>query len=158
MPIIDTLTKEHRLFEGLIERLERSLNLEEPLARSELRDTLLVLVPALERHEEFEALAFHDPSEVLTRVEAQHRLVDELRVQTLEALQSHDTVPFPLLKELVRKLTSALRRHFKTEEQELFPTAKPSSRKAVQLQVERMERDMQEYWQQIADYLGAPSR
>lgn len=158
MPIIETLTKEHRLFEGLIDRLERSLSLQEPIARSELRDTLLVLVPALERHEEFEAIAFHDPSEALSRVEAQHRLIDQLRAQTLEALQSHDTVPFPALKEQVRKLASALRRHFKTEEQDLFPSAKPSSRKAVQLQVERMERDMQEYWQQIADYLGSPAR
>lgn len=157
MPIIATLIKEHRMFEGLAERLERSLILEETLARSELRDTLLVLVPALERHEELEALAFHEPSEALTKTEAQHRLLEQLRGQTFQALQASDAVGFPALKDLVRRLTSALREHFATEEKLLFPTARPSSRRAVQAQVERMEKDIQEYWREIEDYLKSPA-
>lgn len=129
MSVLEALAEEHRIFEALIERLERGLKYPADLARSEWKKVLLVLLPALQRHEEIEGLVFEDSSysskkgagEFLTEVGRQHGTISILRRDILGALEDTSLPDFSRLGLLIAQLARRLRDHFDAEETRLWP-------------------------------------
>lgn len=161
MAIIQTLTKEHRILESVLDRLESALQLEPQLAVSELRDALLHVLPALERHEQAEALLFHEGSDELARCDGQRQAAEQLAMDLLAAVQREDC-QFPALAASARRLCAVLREHFKTEENELFKVhgarAVRSLSKATAAQAAVLERELQASWPLLTEYAQAPLR
>lgn len=161
MAIIQTLIKEHRILEAVLDRIESSMDLEPKLAISELRDALLHVLPALERHEQAEALLFHEGSDELASCDAQRQSAEQLALDLLAAVQREDC-QFSALDASARRLCAALREHFKTEENRLFKVhgarAVRSLSKATAAQAAVLERELQSSWPLLTEYARAPLR
>ncbi len=168
MSLLATLTQEHRLFARLLGRLERSLQFDEDTARSEVRNTLLVLLPALDRHERLEDLLFGDQGapalkadkRLLAQVELQHAGIQVLRDQLVDLLRGSTAEPVARLKVLVTDLCARLRAHFLTEETRLWPAYGEGGRalgrsleREARRRVGELEDEMRQSWDAIADYL-----
>ena len=174
MSILDTLSKEHQLFRRLLDRLEKSLERPEEEAREELQEILLVLFPALNKHEEIESAVF-DPEdygreagakEILDFIERQHQSIGSLREEILQVLQGAERYSYEHLKSLVTLLVVGIRRHLDSEEIRLWPhylrTVSRSlghsmGRRAESL-VKELERDIQQRELMISDYLRKGAR
>lgn len=129
MNLLNILSQEHQIFRDLIERMERSLNHAETAAREELRDTFLILLPALGRHERIENLIFRHPIagsnrtgvKLFDEIERQHRDIESLRLELRQALAQSDRGSFEQLKSLAFEIGEKLRLRFRTEETKLWP-------------------------------------
>jgi hypothetical protein len=129
MSIIAILAREHRLFERLVQQLEDGADLPQPLARARVAEALLVLLPALERHDRIEDLVFGDEaggSDQDSRrahdiVDAQHQALRALREEIEVLLRDEADSVFNRLRGLILLLTAKLQWHFKTEEMLLWP-------------------------------------
>ncbi|MFI5349133.1 MAG: hemerythrin domain-containing protein [Elusimicrobiota bacterium] len=168
MTIVDELAREHADFLRLVDRLEASAGGDERTARRDVRNTLLILIAALDAHERIENLAFGDPRgarpirarRVLELVDAQHREILDLRVEFLEAINSCRSLPMPRLLFLVRRLADSLRAHFQTEEEGLWPLyarsrkpVDPSLRRRLERGVLALERDVAARSAAVSEYL-----
>ena len=84
MSLFKALSEEHGLLLVLVGRLERATD------TKDARNLLLVLLRALEAHENLEHLVFDaktKPSASLTHVERQHKVLGSLRAEALALLQ-----------------------------------------------------------------------
>ncbi|MBI3563635.1 MAG: hypothetical protein HY079_00405 [Elusimicrobia bacterium] len=128
MKVMDLLSREHAAFRRLLDRLETDLDHPAPRAREEMSEALRILLPALDRHEEIEELAFERPAsddaadeKTLAEVAAQHRAIEALRGEILYALELAGECPFERLHALTGFLARNLRDHLSTEEIRLWP-------------------------------------
>jgi iron-sulfur cluster repair protein YtfE (RIC family) len=166
--VIQGLRREHADFTKLIKRLEASATGDSSTARREVRNTLLILVSALDKHEKVEDVVFGNPSyasredakRIIDQVEFQHQKIQELRLEFLEAIISSDAVPIQRLQFLVSRMADSLRMHFKTEEECLWPhyenfsrSLDASIRRRLDQSVKTLESDIAANSAAIADYL-----
>lgn len=127
--VLRSLEREHRVFEDLIRRLEGYGDLPPELGRARLAEALLVLLPALERHDAIEAEVFGSPGRAPTEesrraheiVAAQHEAIRALREEIEGVLRREDGAPLARLQALCRTLAAKLAWHFRTEELLLWP-------------------------------------
>lgn len=164
-----SLEAEHRLFEGLIKRLETGLKREERLARSELRDALLILSPALSMHERIEDTVL-DPAICACRrglggvaalTALQHEQIESLRKDVAYALERASVADIEHLESLVLELAASLREHFHTEEAKLWPLYRQAASRSVgrsldrrlRAQVRSLEDEVRARDAAVAEYL-----
>jgi|CXWL01.1.fsa_nt_gi hemerythrin-like domain-containing protein len=169
MSIFLTLTKEHQLFQQMITRLEHCLKYDEKNSHTELRRILLVLLPALSRHEELEDLIFQDPicrnhraaPKLLAMVDSQHRKLEAIHEEISELLRTEGQYDLGRLRDLIFTLCEKLRLHFHTEETSLWPNYNQTMSRSLahsvnvraHQQVRRLEREIQETWSVVSDYV-----
>jgi hemerythrin-like domain-containing protein len=167
MSVLDTLAAEHALFERLLREFKEALRYDPDTARRQLRDTLLVLIPALESHEELEDLIFGRAAEkggrhVFSELSREHRRIDLLRRELVDAMRDASECPFDTLKELILQLTARVRQHFLVEELRLWPRYRElvgrsisrSLERRAQDQFKRLVREMERRKQMTADLAG----
>lgn len=170
MNLIDILSREHKIFLEILDRMEKSFKYDEATARGELRGAFLTLLPALEKHEKIEALVFRPPERasggpakrLLVEIEAQHRQIEALRDELQEALAESDRGSLERIKFLAFEIEEKLRLHFRTEETRLWPNYRLAighwsessiARRALK-QVGELERGVARNRTLIAEYLG----
>ena len=174
MSVIETLAREHSMFRRLLRRLEQSLEREERVARREVQNTLLVLFPALETHEEIEDVVF-DPFVLemkkgrrgfLGNVKRQHRLLHSLKKDVMRALDDASKVDFDYLRTVILQLSEVLKHHLASEEQTLWPeylkflgrsVSRSLDHRAAK-KVKELELDIRDREEAIEDYLGSAQR
>lgn len=155
MSVLNCLTREHRLFERLLERLRQGIESSGDHASALLiTETLQVMLPALDRHDVLEDLVFGQPGPSMgvdekrarELVEAQHMALQRLREDVHDLLRDH-TAPLPRLKSLAELLAGRLEWHFKTEEMLLWPlqvkTCSRSVGHSLELRAEKNVRDLE---------------
>ena len=170
MNVIEVLTREHKLFETLARRLDVAALASGEGARRELRMVLLVLLPALDRHEHIEDEVFGQPGyaskgqaqKILHEVALEHAHIAGLRGRLMGAL--HDTWQDPdgRLQTEARDFAAHLRSHMRTEEIKLWPlyaqvasrSLDASTARRAQAQVEQLEHDVKTLTGEVEDYLG----
>lgn len=163
MKAFRSLTQEHRIFERLIQKMEDALKQEEGRAREDIRAVLLVLSPALNRHEDVEtaalarpkARAVKVPAKVFRKVERQHREVEALRGQVTTAVVDMDRYSFDFVRARVMELSRRLREHFATEERQLWPYYMPSQKRLVRDKVREVKHNIQEGERAVSEMIGA---
>jgi|GEM_PF-5386637 len=169
MRAIDALTKEHRVFLRLIDRIERALRRQETQARAEVRESLLVLLPALDRHEEIEDSVFAgedsapegDGKALLAELRREHARVNLLRAEIAEALGGAEN-SWGGFGASVAELTAKLRDHFIVEEKRLWPryartagrSRDKSAARRVLREVRRLEGEIDKNRLIVSDYLS----
>jgi hypothetical protein len=153
MTIFQVLTREHRLFERLSSRLRGAGELGPSHGRARVAEVLLVLLPALQRHDALEETVFGRPrgewprDELLAGelVEAQHGALRELRSSIEAVLAGESKSTFPRLAELAELLADKLQWHFRSEEMLLWPLyAKRESRSLARSGLREAERGVRE--------------
>lgn len=170
MTVLTSLAREHRVFEGLARRLELALRFDPERARRELREVLLVLLPALERHESLEEEVFdrrefratRGAGPLLAENARQHRRLMELKARLQEALEGLESHPFGRLRAAAAELTEGLRAHFLSEERRLWPRYYRAVGRSFDRALERrarrsvaeLERGVRRGVELAADYLG----
>lgn len=159
MSVFASLFLAHRLMERLIARLERSPRRGAPTAGKEARDTFLVLLPALERHEKIEDLVFG--AAMPEEVALQHRKLDRLRAEIAQLIGGADGGDHARFAVLVPLLAAMLRRHFLLEERVLWPRYRArgrclerSTERAARKQVRDLEREIEWGWRAVAGISG----
>ena len=170
MEILDLLAQEHRVLEDLLRRIERAMKYPREVACKEWQKAFLVLLPALDRHEEIETIAFENPAyqskkgarRILREIELQHGKISSLRQETLAALKEVDVPDLPSLHALISQLVRRLRDHFVAEETSLWPHYRAAMRGAldksvkdeIQEKLRRIKKDAGMTQAAAADYLG----
>ncbi len=116
------------MFRRLLDALDAGLSHAEPKARAEITSALHILLPSLDRHEELDDILFNGHLPALTddagtfdQVIAQHRSVNALREEILDALELADECPFERMCGLSRFLIVNLREYLEMEELFLWP-------------------------------------
>jgi hypothetical protein len=170
MSVIRGLAREHAAFAKLIERLEASAAGDEQAARRDVRNTLLILLSALDKHEKAEDVVFGQPGYafredaklILDAVASQHRRFQELRLEFLETVTSSEDVPLQRLRFLVKRMAETLRAHFKTEEERLWPhyekysrSLDASIRRRLELSVKAVDNEIAANRAAVSQYLEA---
>lgn len=170
MSVFASLTAEHELLLRVIGRLERGAADPDPRAADrETRNTLLVLLNALEAHERLENLVFDDAPEMTTPageqarklIEGQHIVLARLREDARDLLAQKPDSDGGALRRAATRLARLLRNHFLDEERKLWPTFNAvagrstlhrlSRQASVQLRL--MTREVDLYWSAINDYM-----
>ena len=168
MSVVAALAREHRVFLRMIERIERALSRTEAEGRAAARIDLLVLLTALERHEEIEAEAFVDPpdssdestSQAAAEMEREHAEVGVLRDE-IRGMLEESSGSWEHFSSRASVLTARLRRHFETEEQKIWPRyahaagrsrARALARRVDEM-VRRLERELELEREEVSDYL-----
>ena len=126
MKALAELSADHRIFEGMLDALERLLAADEEAAHARVERLLKALRQGLAEHEAAEALLFgagrrHPPRSAVRR---EHEDLSELREALDFIIDSGVEENFSALKETVRHLDERLRAHFKHEEDHLWPALK----------------------------------
>jgi hypothetical protein len=158
MSVFHALSEEHALLLSLVGRLERASDVKDA------RALLLVLLRALEAHENLEHLIFdeeNEPAGALAHVERQHGALGELRAEALELLQSLSSGGDPALRGLVRRLSRLLRSHFQDEERILWPLFNASAERSrfqrlariAAAQLVTMKKELHDYRIALNEYL-----
>lgn len=135
MSLLTTLATDHDLLMRLMESLELSIRQEQADGRVKTRDSLTLLLQALERHDALEALLLRATHPAASRAEeraialvaVQHRLIDALRREIRAVLKDSSQYSVEGLKTLVLQLILKLKNHFKTEEAQLWPLLRQAS-------------------------------
>ena len=148
MNVIRGLAREHAAFVLPIKRLETSLAGDEATARREMRNALLILLSALDKHERVEDAVFGDPcfashedaARIIDQIELQHRRIRDMRIELRAAIIASDTVPIQRLEFMERRISDSLRAQFETEEESLWPHYKKVRRSCDALIRRRLER------------------
>lgn len=117
MSVFNALLREHAAFRKLAKRLRRAPDHDPDTARQELRACLLLLLPALDRHESLEDEMFGDAN-------PQHAALDRIKERLREALSDADLRKTAELSELSKSLARLLVRHFDDEEKLIWPEYK----------------------------------
>ena len=168
MSVLDTFAGEHAVFERLIQELQDALRQDEDSARRALRDTLLILIPALESHEKLEDLVFSGAvkkgaGKAISELNKEHWRIALLRRELLEAMKDSWEFPFDKLSELMLKLVCELRQHFLMEERRLWPryrelagrSAGRALERRAQLQLKRLLGEVQRRREALTECGGA---
>lgn len=130
MEALAELSEDHRIFEGMLDALERHLGDEGEAAHARVERLLKALRQGLAEHQAAEALLFgaghrHPSKGALKR---EHEDLSEVRDALDFILESGVEENFSELKETVRHLDERLRRHFKLEEESLWPAMKSGAK------------------------------
>lgn len=130
MKVLAELSADHRIFEGMLDALERLLADEEDAAHARVERLLKALRQGLAEHQAAEALLFgagrkHPSKNALRR---EHEDLSELREALDFIIDSGVEENYTSLKETVRHLDERLRAHFKLEEESLWPAMKAGAR------------------------------
>ncbi|MBI2362421.1 MAG: hypothetical protein HYV15_03440 [Elusimicrobia bacterium] len=129
MKALAELSADHRIFEGLLDALERLLSDEEEAAHARVERLLKALRQGLAEHQAAEALLFgagrKHPSKGALRRE--HEDLSEVREALDFIIEIGVEENFSALKETVRHLDERLRRHFKLEEEALWPAMRSAA-------------------------------
>lgn len=148
MSVLDVLAGEHVLFRRLIGDLQRVLRFEEDAARREARDVLLVLLPALERHQELEDLVFGPAAEgsrvhakVVAELNKEHWRIALLRAELLEAMKESGAMSCEAFRKKTLELVVKLRMHFEMEETRLWGRLRELSGRGIDKSIERRARE-----------------
>lgn len=149
MSMLESLAKEHSLLGGLVDRLEEGLREGPERAPGEVRQALLVLFQALEKHEEIEDLVFGRPAyapkgearRILAEVERQHERIARILGEIDGLLRLGGRCSFGTLDGLVRDLAGKLRRHFAAEEEGLWPRYRRTRRPPADRALDRRARE-----------------
>lgn len=158
MSVFKALAEEHGLLLVLVGRLERA---------SDARDArclLLVLLRALEAHENLEHLVFDEDTPAtaaLANVERQHASLNVLRAEVQALLQDIGREHDDALRTMTRSLARLLRRHFEDEERTLWPSFNASAGRSrlhrlgrlARAQVQAMKKELDGYRIAVEDYL-----
>jgi hypothetical protein len=172
MSVFKALTEEHRLLWGLAARLESALSeRDDRVARRDARAVLLVLLRALEGHQELEDLVFAEAGkgaspaavEALAFVEHQHKGLEVLHREAVDLLEAASDLDPAALRPLARRLSAALREHFETEERDLWPrwnaAASRSSLRGLEhraaARVTALKREVRGWWAAVDEYLSS---
>jgi hemerythrin-like domain-containing protein len=166
--VIAALAKEHAVFLRMIGRIERALAWSEAAGRMEVRESLLVFLPALDEHERIEDVVFADPAyasaEGADRIRAElareHGRVDLMRAEIRLALENAEC-PWDAFKNQVAELTRKLRLHLAAEEKRLWPhyartmsrSRDRSAARRVDRETDRLEREIASNRRSVDDYL-----
>ncbi len=173
MSVFNALGREHQLFESLLGRLEECL--EEPdreNAVDEIKKLMLILLPALEKHEALEDELFPSGEDGEAEPKAgrlaarQHRALDAFRESLRRTLESTGRASFEEIRSAVLSFAEGLRRHFTTEERDLWPLYHRNMSRSLGNSTERrarrfvaaMERELKIREELIVGYLGAGRR
>lgn len=170
MSVFKSLAEEHALLLRLVDRLEKAAD--EPDSRAVEKDTrnlLLVLIKALEAHENLEKQVFEEESAppsgqtgaALELVERQHFALAALSAEAAELLQGLPREDAASIRAVTRGLTRLLRRHFEDEERALWPNFNASAGRArlhrldrlAREQIRAMENEIEGYWAAVDEYL-----
>ncbi|MBI5247594.1 MAG: hemerythrin domain-containing protein [Elusimicrobia bacterium] len=170
MSVFTSLAEEHALLLRVIGRLERGAVDPDPRAADrETRNTLLVLLRALEAHERLEHLVFDEAPAMSTPdgerarrlIEGQHFVLTRLREEARDLLAQKPDGDGVALRAAAVRLARLLRLHFTDEERKLWPTFNAvagrstlhrlSRQASVQLRL--MTREIDLYWAAINDYM-----
>jgi len=171
MNILETLAEEHRIFRRLLERLAKSVTLEESAARKEIQNTLLLLFPVLDAHEKIETIVF-DPAHLdqgakcqgfFQKVSHQHEQIHKLRKEVLDMRGNSRKRSFEDLKMGALELIGLLNYHFELEERELWPeysqflrsTAAHSIGRRVTQKLKEMELELGKRWELVEGLLAS---
>lgn len=170
MSVLKSLAREHELLRRLADRMQRAVRYQEPVARAELRAALLILLPALERHEEIERSVFGRPPyassrqarKILARIEAQHRTLETIRLELKAALSDWEARPIADLKSRGAALAERLLAHFDEEERQLWPSYRLAMSRSLDSSlgrragrhVEALEREVALSCDLVSEYLG----
>lgn len=168
MRIFAALAREHGVFKRMIDRMERALSWEETAARAEIREALLVFLPALDRHEEIEDMVFSDPDyaesegagKIIAELKREHGRVDRIRDEIHQVVELTEC-PWDRFERVVEELAEKLRRHFSLEERRLWPhylRAMSRSRdrtaaRRVDQAVKKLEEAVEKNRLEVSDYL-----
>lgn len=117
MTVRDTLLREHRFLDRLLERLENSLRLESSIARAESKNLLILLAPCLDAHLDVERIVFRGRSD---RPQRSPVTDPALRLKSLQAelkalLEHGHAEPFQRYRDGVLRLISNVRSRFQAE-------------------------------------------
>ncbi|MBI3553395.1 MAG: hemerythrin domain-containing protein [Elusimicrobia bacterium] len=144
MSVLDTLSGEHALFVGLVKDLQNGLKYDEETARRLVRDVLLILLPALEKHEQIEDLVFGGASwpgrstqRVAAELNKEHWRIALLRGELTELMKESSQCPFGRYQEKVMELAVKLHEHFLMEETRLWPRYRELAGRSVNRSLER---------------------
>ena len=150
MSVLESLAREHQLFERLLRRLSAALDeQEEEAGRSGVETVLLVLFPAMDRHEEIEAVVFETEEyasrpgalELLRETGLQHDALSALRKDILLILSDPERYSWEHLRSLSGQLIAGLRGHFRMEEQTLWPHYQRTLVRSAGRTAERLARE-----------------
>ena len=155
MRVFDALLREHNAFRRLAHRLRHAPDHDPDTSREELRSCLLVLLPALERHELLEDEMFGEGN-------PQHAALDRLKERLRQALNDADSRGTGELADLSKKLARLLVRHFDDEEKLIWPQYKDivgrtldgSYAKRAERHADALEREIRLTRELIEEYLG----
>lgn len=153
MSVFKPLAEAHGVLKGIVGRLERA-------DEKEARGLLLVLLKALDAHEEIEGLVFEDelaPALIAERNLALRKIRTEAQ-DALERLPHEDPVN---VRALSRRLARTLRRQFADEERVLWPTVNATAGRTrlhrldreVRGRVRAMKKELDSYLTAVEDYL-----
>lgn len=174
MSVFTSLTEEHRLLKELGRRLRRAMQDPDAVgAWKRTRNMLLVLLRALQGHEEFEDAVFQKPfpgeSTGARRAQAslarQHAAISRLREEATALLQEGGEVDVRLLRPLVERLARMLDAHFDSEESDLWPQLNAVESRSERARVDReaaarlkeLRRELESYWTAVDEYLAGDS-
>lgn len=158
MSVFKSLAEEHGLLLVLAGRLERACD------AKDARCLLLVLLRALEAHENLEHLVVDEESPTSgasAHIERQHAALRVLRAEALELLRDLGRKHDAAVRALIHRLTRTLRRHFQDEERTLWPSIHASAGRSrlqrldrlARAQVQAMKIELDSYRIAVEDYL-----
>lgn len=174
MSVLEALAREHELFERLLHRLDRALDAPDPdTGRSRVEGVLLVLFPAMDRHEEIESLVFGSQEyasrpgarELLKECELQHDALNAVRKDMRLVLSHPETYTWEHMRSLGALFIASLRGHFRVEEQKLWPhyqrtlvrSAARATERAARLKVGELERELEKRGRLLVEFLDKPA-
>ena len=162
MSVFKSLSEEHFLLLNLVGRLDRAADVKDA------RNLLLILLKALEAHENLEHLVFDRESTAsgetgaaLALIERQHHALGELREEATELLRNLGREEDAAVRGLSRRLARLLRRHFEDEERTLWPRFNAAAGRSrlhrldrlARAQVKVMKKELDDYRIAVEDYL-----
>ena len=170
MSLFISLSEEHALLLHIIGRLERGAADPDPRAADrETRNTLLVLLNALELHESLERLVFDSMPEMTSPageqarrlIAGQHTVLTRVRDEARRALAEAPRSDSVAVQGVAKRLAHLLRRHFEDEERKLWPSFNACAQRSTLSRLSRlasehlktMTRELDLYWMAISDYM-----
>lgn len=144
MKLLNHLEKEHRLFEELLDLLEGWLDSGREIAASRIGMVLEVLLQALIEHETIERTVFEmngNARPAARLLQREHDDLSDLREIMEFLIDNCSEGTLQDLKPSLAQLANRLRRHFRKEEDELWPSLKA---RADRNPPKGMERELEE--------------
>jgi hemerythrin-like domain-containing protein len=156
MRLLEHLEKEHRLFEEMLDLLEGWLDSDREIAGSRISMVLDALRQALIQHERVERAVFetnrgsHPAAKVLKR---EHDDLSDLKEIMDFLIDNCSDGTLQELKPSLAQLANRLRRHFRKEEDELWPSLKArgdkNPPKGMEEELERQERKLESLLEEV---------
>lgn len=115
MTVRDTLLREHRFLDRLLERLEVAVRAEERTARTEARHLLILLSPCLDAHLDVERIVFRGPGPQRAPTTDPSLRLKNLQAELRGLLEHGSAQDFPAFQAGVMRLIECVRSRFQAE-------------------------------------------